>query len=73
MPRINPTWIKETSEKIKTNKFTDCTISYNPAAQWLVTHLSKNEIPYRLYNLGAGVKRITIVDIEKCPCCKRKF
>ena len=71
--RINPNWIKRMSEKIKTNSPIDCTTSYNPAAQWLVAHLSKNGVPYRLYNLGTGVKRITTSEIEKCPCCKRKF
>ena len=51
----------------------DETISFNKASQWLITILSKNLIPYKIYNLGAGVKRIVTKDIDTCPCCKHKL
>jgi len=47
--------------------------SENIAIKWLIVQLVGKGVPYRLYNLGAGVKRVTTVDVDKCPCCKRKL
>ncbi len=71
---VNANWIKDRLEDIKKRpREMDITLRYNPAAQWLIMALSNADIPYKLYNLGAGVKRITTKDIDKCPCCKRKL
>lgn len=54
------------------NRVIDETTSFLPAVQWLIMQLAKNGIPFKLINLGAGVKRIT-TETNTCPCCKRKF
>jgi len=70
--RINPNWIKDRQKEIKETPYEiDVTISYNAAVQWLIAELSKVGIPYKLHQLGAGVKRITTKDVERCPCCKK--
>ena len=69
--RVNPNWL---SEKLHTLDYTgelDVTVSYNKAAQSLIEALSVRDKMFKVYNLGAGVKRIT-TDTEVCPCCKRK-
>jgi len=72
MARVHPNWIKARQQEIKETPYEiDVTISYNPAAQWLISALSEVGIPYKLYQLGAGVKRITTKDIDTCPCCKQ--
>jgi len=68
--RVNPNWL---SEKLHTLDYTgelDVTVSYNKAAQSLIEALSVRDKMFKVYNLGAGVKRIT-TDTEVCPCCKR--
>jgi len=68
--RVNPNWL---SEKLHTLDYTgelDVTVSYNKAAQSLIEALSRRDKMFKVYNLGAGVKRIT-TDTEVCPCCKR--
>ena len=73
---VNPKWKARISDKIKQQKPTeplelDETISYRPALQRLIIQLSSKGILYELYDLGAGVKRITTAT-DICPCCKRK-
>jgi hypothetical protein len=67
---INPEWKKEIEEKLSKLSTIDETISYNKSAQWLICRLSENGTPFKVYNLGAGVKRVT-TDTDICPCCKR--
>ena len=70
--RVNPNWL---SEKLHTLDYTgelDVTVSYNKAAQSLIEALSVRDKMFKVYNLGAGVKRIT-TNTEVCPCCKRKI
>jgi len=70
--RVNPNWL---SEKLHTLDYTgelDVTVSYNKAAQSLIEALSRRDKAFKVYNLGAGVKRIT-TDTEVCPCCKKKI
>ena len=79
--RVNPDWIKDRQRQLCTldphsleqADHIDEHISYNAAAQWLITALSKRGIIFKVYNLGAGVKRITTQEPDKCPCCKRRF
>lgn len=76
MIKINPAWIIDRRKEItETPKDIDITLSYNPAMQWLIVALSQAGIMYKLYNLGAGVKRITTKEefIDKCPCCNRQL
>ena len=70
--RVNPNWL---SEKLHTLDYTgelDVTVSYNKAAQSLIEALSRRDKVFKVYSLGAGVKRIT-TDTEVCPCCKKKI
>ena len=69
---INQKWVDEIVEKERTRSPIDETISFNTASQWLVTFLSLKNFPFKVYNLGAGVKRITTVT-DMCPMCKRKL
>lgn len=74
--RVNPKWQDEIMAKIEALKDgggpIDETTSFNKAVNWLVLVLLNNKIPYKIYNCGGGVKRIT-TETDKCPCCKRKF
>lgn len=49
----------------------DVTVSHNVNAKWLITKLSNEGIMFKVYNLGAGVKRIT-TETDKCPCCGKR-
>ncbi|MCK4498963.1 hypothetical protein KAU11_00525 [Candidatus Babeliales bacterium] len=68
--RVNPSWLKERKEEIRKGYVIDITTSFNKAAQALIILLK--DTPFRVYNLGAGVKRIT-TKTDICPCCKRKL
>ena len=68
-PVLNPHWCNRLKESINSGQAIDITISYNKAAQWLISELSSRDKPFRVYSLGAGVKRIT-TDTDICPCCK---
>ena len=76
--RVHPEWIekirdeynKSVEQERKVN--IDRTTSFLPAAQWLITFLSGLGIPFKVTNLGAGVKRIT-TETDICPCCKKKL
>lgn len=46
--------------------------SFAQAKTFVVTELTKRGIPFKLYNLGAGVVKIT-TNTDTCPCCKRKL
>jgi len=50
----------------------DETTGCNVAIRWLIINLSSRGTPFKLHNLGAGVKRVT-TDTDTCPCCKRKL
>lgn len=70
--RVSPSWLKERKEEIRKGYVIDITTSFNKAAQALIICLSDADTPFKLYNLGAGVKRIT-TKTDVCPCCKRKL
>ena len=44
---------------------------YGSSIQWLIQALAKADRLFKVYNLGAGVSRIT-TETDVCPCCKRK-
>lgn len=70
--RVNPKWQVEIDSKLLQDQSLDVTLSYLPAVQWLITKLSRFGKPYKLYNLGAGVRRIT-TETDICPCCKQRI
>ena len=69
---LNPDWVKEMRRKRKMGELIDQTITSNLPAKWLIAYLSKNNTPFKIHNLGAGVKRIT-TDTDTCPICKKKL
>ncbi len=68
---ISPSWKANILEQIQKPDFTS-TISFNPAAQWLIVQLDNHKIPFRIISLGAGVKKI-IRDDGVCPHCHKKL
>jgi len=68
--RINPNWADRIRERIANGDTIDEIISFNQASQWLIESLLRANKTFKVYNLGAGVKRITTVT-DACPCCKR--
>ena len=72
MTRLNPKWQSAMQEKLDLKQEIDFTSSCNMAVQWLIQKLVFHNRPYKLHNLGAGVKRLT-TDTDVCPCCKQKL
>jgi len=66
--RINPAWRNEIESLIFQNALKDQTITYRPAAQWLIEKLSTIGIPFKIFNLGLGVVKISL-RTDVCPCC----
>ena len=69
--RVDPNWMKDRTEEIRRGVFTSATLSYNPAAQWLIRFLDGQDIPCRVVSLGAGVKKIVVAE-KICPHCGGK-
>ena len=70
--RLNPKWLGAAVDELdktgKLSRTTEC----NAGIQSIILLLNRRNIPFKLYNLGAGVKRVT-TDTDTCPCCKRKL
>ena len=72
MPRkINPAWKQDRIDEVKLHKFVSVATAYSPAAQWLVHYLDRENIPCKVVNLGAGVKKIILAE-KVCPHCEGK-
>ena len=69
---LNSSWTLAMLDKVNAHEKINTTLNYNIASQWLIMELSKRDIPFKVYNLGAGVKRIT-TETDVCPCCKKKL
>ena len=74
MPDLDPNcqWALRIEEKLNANALIDEVCSANYISAWLITKLARLDKPFKIYNLGAGVKRIT-TDTNVCPCCKGKI
>jgi O-phosphoseryl-tRNA(Cys) synthetase len=70
--RINPKWAANIESMILQSKTIDETLTFRAAAQWLIATLSRYGLPYKVYQLGCGVVRVTMTT-DTCPCCKRKL
>lgn len=77
--RINPIWkekmlvkLNERGDPEKIPEDIDVVTGFNKSIQWLIMELTERGIPFKLYNLGAGAKRVT-TNTDKCPMCKRKL
>lgn len=71
MTRVSPNWMNEKRKEVAEGRFSFEVISYNPAAQWLIAFLARQDIPCNVVNLGAGVQRITVAE-KVCPHCGGK-
>jgi len=69
---VNDYWKNEMIRKIESHQTIDEILSFTKAVQWLIITLTHFNIPFKIYNLGAGVKRIT-TDTDICPCCKKSL
>ena len=73
MPMVlNEKWISDRLNDISSHNEIDQTLNRTISAAWLITQLSKYNIPFKVYNLGAGVRRIT-TKTNYCPCCKKNL
>jgi len=69
---VNKQWYnKQTSTFIETGKL-DIVIDFNKALDAIVKYLTEIKQPYKIYNLGSSVKRLT-TETDTCPCCRRKL
>lgn len=68
---ISPQWKFDREREIAECRTIDETLTDNLPVKWLICRLAKIGVPFKVYNLGAGVKRIT-TQTDVCPCCKRK-
>ena len=61
--RINNKWQDDReadiAEFISSGKHFEVKSEYNPATQWLILKLVNKNIPFRLIQLGAGLKMVT--------------
>ena len=69
--RIDHKWAKKIADEVNSNSFKGRVVDHNINAKWLIGYLANKDIPVRVVNLGAGVKRITIAE-HICPTCKGK-
>jgi len=67
---VAPNWQREMLAKLDAGQPIDITSGFTKAIQWLIEVMSRRDVPFAIYNLGAGVKRVTTTT-DKCPCCKK--
>lgn len=76
MKRLNPKWQKEVIADIRIHKDKGVELKYitsdNLVAKWLAMKLAELDVIFKVYNLGAGVKKIT-TNIKNCPICKKEL
>lgn len=70
MKRLNPNWQATTLEAINNGQEIDITSREILVIQWLVETLTLRKRPFKVYNPGVGVRRIT-TNTTTCPCCKQ--
>ena len=78
LKRLNPVWTKMMLDKMKAAKdvtnpipFPAVTTAENLVASWLVINLATNGLTPEVKNLGAGVKRVSVVG-QCCPTCGKE-
>jgi hypothetical protein len=72
MIRLNPKWVESIAVEIKDGKDIDITLSILAAKVHVVTTLTQAQRPFKVYNMGCGVTRIT-TETKICPCCKKEL
>ena len=71
MKGVDPSWIRSMVKLIQEGGFKNIVLHYTPAIKWLICYMANKDTPVKVVNLGAGVKRITVVD-NVCSHCKGK-
>jgi hypothetical protein len=69
---VNPLFKTKVCAELEAGTFTERTMEYRPAAQWLIKELDRRQIPFKVQLLGAGVTKVTTT-IDICPTCRRKL
>ena len=68
--RLNIAWQRKINALLAKSDQLDEVVSYAPAKRWLIARLARLGVPFRVYNLGGGVARVT-TETDRCPCCGR--
>ncbi len=58
-------------ELIDSGQFVSAVVNHNVNAQVLIGYLARKDIPFKVINLGGGVKKI-ILEEKVCPECGGK-
>lgn len=69
--RIDKAWASRVSKEIDGKTFVKAVVSHNINAKWLIGRLARENIPVKVLNLGAGVKKIVVME-NVCPTCGGK-
>lgn len=69
--RKDYSWINDRQREIDENRFQSAIVNHNVNAKWLISALTKRDLPIVVTNLGAGVKRIMLAE-NVCPQCSGK-
>lgn len=71
---LDTQWCNETKEKLDHDvelKF-EQVLTDLPHKRWLIAELTRRNVPFKVYNMGAGVVKI-VTNTDTCPCCKKKL
>lgn len=73
--RLNESWKRQQIELVDNWKKAEgnkpvitLDTEFSLAAKWMILFLTECNIPFKVIQLGAGVKRIT-TDVDVCPKC----
>ena len=69
--RKDVNFINKQIELIDSGKFVTAVVNHNINAQVLICYLARKDIPFKVLNLGGGVKRI-VLEEKVCPECGGK-
>ena len=64
---INRAWMEECLREIN-SKSIKKTVRGSREASWLIMRIAEADLPFKVINLGAGVKTIT-TEVDTCPKC----
>lgn len=70
MKVLNPKWVEKMRTQLGQESGVNEVLTTPLAIKWLIAELARANRPYRVEELGAGVKRIT-TNTTTCPCCRR--
>ena len=69
MQILREDWKMAMQDRITSGGFTEYTSAITVAMTWLALRLAERGIPFKVLNLGAGVKKIT-TKVDICPKCR---